>query len=328
MWKVKKPDEVYRKDLPYEGDIELDDVDILEPIQYVRKFLSNKMLELIVDESNKYAIQKNPNQPLQLNQNELEQFIGMLYAMSIVRMPSTRMYWSREFYYDKVAEVMTVNRFEKIKRSIHCNDNLKRTEGCTDKLYKVRPIIDMLKQLFALLKHEEMLCIDEQVVPFKGKSSLKQYNPQKPKKWGYKFYVLSGIDGLIHNFEIHTGPIDVCPGQPDLKASGNIVINLLVNVPRHVWHKLYFDNWYTGVELVKTLHMQGIASVGIVRSNRLPNIKLPTDTVMKAQGRGTTALLTTDVDDVEMYAVKWFDNRGVTLLSTFEAVNPITNVER
>ena len=53
----------------------------------------------------------------------------------------------------------------------------------------------------------EKLYIDEKMVPFKGKSGLKQYNLQKPNKWGYKLYVLSGIDVLIHNFEVHTGAI-------------------------------------------------------------------------------------------------------------------------
>ena len=69
------------------------------------------------------------------------------------------------------------------------------------------------------------------MVPFKGKSGLKQHNPQEPKKWGYKLYVLSRIDGLIHNFEILTGAIQSCPNQPDLKDSGNIVLTLLQNVP-------------------------------------------------------------------------------------------------
>ena len=50
----------------------------------------------------------------------------------------------------------------------------------------------------AVLKHEEMCCIDEQVVSLKRRSSLKQYNPQKPKKWVYKFYVLAGVDGLLN----------------------------------------------------------------------------------------------------------------------------------
>nr|XP_047139096.1 uncharacterized protein LOC124815006 [Hydra vulgaris] len=114
--------------------------------------------------------------------------------MSIVQMPSNRMFWSKELYFEKIGEC----------------------------------------------------------------------NPMKPKKWGFKIYVLSGVDGLVHNFEIHTGPIDVCPGQPDLKALGNIVMNLLVNVSRQKWHKLYFDNWYTSLELVKTLFTQGITWVGTI----------------------------------------------------------------
>nr|XP_004207980.1 piggyBac transposable element-derived protein 4-like [Hydra vulgaris] len=186
----------------------------------------------------------------------------------------------------------------------------------------------MLKDSFSKLKHEEMLCVDEQVVPYKGKLSIKQYNPMKPKKWGFKIYVLSGVYGLVHNFEIHTGPIDACLGQPDLKASGNIVINLLVNVSSQKWHKLYFDNWYTSLESVKTLFTQRIACVGTVRSNRLKNIELPTDKVMKKQGRGLATLLTTNVDNVELRVVKWFDNRGVTLLSSYVAVNPLSTVQR
>lgn len=99
-------------------------------------------------------------------------------------------------------------------------------------------------------------------------------------------------------------------------------------MPRQKWHKLFFDNWYTGLELVKTLHEQGIACVGTVRANRLPNNKLPTDAALKSKGRGATAISVATVDNVELRAVKWFDNRGVTLLTSYEAVNPITKVNR
>ena len=253
------------------------------------------MLQLIVNESNKYAVQKNPYKPLQLDKNELEQFIGILYAMSLIQMPSTRMYWSNELYFEKIGVVMTVNRFEQIKLFFNCNDNDKFSKEHGDKLYKVRPITNMLKDSFSKLS-KEMLRIDEQVVPFKGKSSIKQYNPMKLKKWGFSIYVLSGIDG--HNFEIHTGPIDICPEQPDLKAAGNIVMNLLVNVSRQKWYKLYFDNWYTSLDLIKTLYTREIACVVTVCSNRLKNIELPKSQVLKKQGRGSTALLTTNVDKV------------------------------
>ena len=75
----------------------------------------------------------------------------------------------------------------------------------------------------------------------------------KPKKWGYKLYVLTGMDGLVYNFQVHTGRIDACPNQPDIQASGNIVLWLLQNIPRHKGHKLFIDNWYTGVSLAVTL---------------------------------------------------------------------------
>ena len=107
-----------------------------------------------------------------------------------------------------------------------------------------------------------------------------------------------------------------------MKASGNIVLILLQNVPRNKWIKLYFDNWYTGVDLVKTLHEQGIACLGTVRANRLPNCKMTPDPAMKRKGRGTVELWTTNYDGTELRAIKWFDNRGVKLLTTFEAVDP------
>ena len=127
---------------------------------------------------------------------------------------------------------------------------------------------------------------------------------------------------------VYTGKIEPCPGQPDIKASGNIVLRLLVPIPRNAWHKVYFDNWFTSVSLQTILSNQGIACVGTVRSNRLPGCSLPSDKVMRRQGRGTHCLQTATIDGVELRATKWFDNRGVVLLSTFAAVEPTKVIER
>ena len=64
------------------------------------------------------------------------------------------------------------------------------------------------------------------MVPFKAGSRLKQYNPQKPKKLGYKLCVLTSPEGQICNFEVYTGAIEMFPGLRDLQASGNIVMHL------------------------------------------------------------------------------------------------------
>ena len=58
--------------------------------------------------------------------------------------------------------------------------------------------------------------------------------------------------------------MEMCPGQPDLQASGNIVMHLLSCIRSNNWHKLFIDNWYTGIPLATTLMEQGIGLVGTV----------------------------------------------------------------
>ena len=80
----------------------------------------------------------------------------------------------------RVSNLMGVNRFKEIKRFMHFNDNsVKNTD---DKLHKLRLAIDKINEPLRLIPFEEHLAVDEQIIPFKGKSSLKQYNPKKPHK--------------------------------------------------------------------------------------------------------------------------------------------------
>ena len=96
---------------------------------------------------------------------------------------------------------MTINKFEQIKRYLHYNDN--STEIGKDRLHKIRPLVDLLRHEILKIPMKENVSIDEKIVPLKGRSSLQQYNPQKPHKWGYKIYVISGSGGFAYYFEIY-----------------------------------------------------------------------------------------------------------------------------
>ena len=133
---------------------------------------------------------------------------------------------------------------------------------------------------------------------------------------------------MIHIFEFYTGNILPCPDQTNIGASGNIVLRVLNNIPRNVWHKVYFDNWFNSTELQIVFWKQGIAAIGTVRSTRLKNCIRPSDKDLVRNGRGSATLKTCDHDGVDLYAVKWFDNRAVTTLSTFAAIEPIKQVKR
>ncbi|XP_064078497.1 piggyBac transposable element-derived protein 3-like [Macrobrachium nipponense] len=266
------------------------DVYLGHPIWYFRKFFTPGILDEIGHQSNLYATQRDVNKPLNLSRGEFEQWRGLLIHFTIIRTPQTRLHCSGELfgrYRDYTAMVMSRSRWETIKSNLHLRDN--NDEVNNDKLFKVRPLIDHLRNKFQELPMKQNICIDEQMVPFKGKHSMKQYLPMKLKKWGFKLFVLADSGRLIHDFIPYTRSIQPVnkEGIPDLGASSNIVLHLAETIQSNRNHHLYFDNWFTSVPLIKHLAERGIWCCGTVRPCRLPGLKLVLDTVLKKKGRGT-----------------------------------------
>lgn len=82
---------------------------------------------------------------------------------------------------EKVADVMSRNRWEELKANIHFNNNDQmpvQNDPNRDKLLNIRPLVDSLQAKFKEIPiKDSMICLDEQAVLFRGTSSLKQYNP-------------------------------------------------------------------------------------------------------------------------------------------------------
>ena len=279
-------------------------------------------------QTNLYSSRKNPNQPLNLDPQEFEQWLGICMRMSITKISNTRLHWSAHSFNEKIKSLMSRKRWESIKSNLHLvdNDNLNKN----DKLAKVRLLIDHLQKAFREIPKEENLSIDEQMVPFKGASSLKQYIPKKPTKWGYKLFILADNNGLVYDFFPYTGPIPAVtrPGIPDLGASSNSVLILCENVPDGKNHKIYFDNWFTSMKLVEHLATRGIWACGTVQERRLRGLTFKSDKDLKKNGRGSFDEKSTVIEDYVLTAVKWFDNRPVTLLSSFLSSQPIVTCKR
>ena len=51
-----------------------------------------------------------------------------------------------------------------------------------DRYFKVRPMLAMLHDACLQTEPEEKMSVDEQMIPYKGKNSLRQYLPKQPKK--------------------------------------------------------------------------------------------------------------------------------------------------
>ena len=126
--------------------------------------------------------------------------------MCFVSLPSYKCCWSQQLRYSPLAEVMSRNRFQLPLENLHFvnNDEIDKN----DRLTKIRPIVDIVRDQCIEVEPEEYHSVDEQIIPPKTKfSSIRQYNPKKPKKWGFKNLVRAGSSGIMYDFFIYEGQI-------------------------------------------------------------------------------------------------------------------------
>ena len=173
---------------------------------------SEQNIKLIVEQSNLYCKQKGIVSE-SITIDEVKKFLSLNILMGIKKLPCYRDYWSTNAqlhdYY--VSSVMSVKRFSFLLSHLHLNDITKepeRDEPGYDKLYKVAPFLSILFEIFQYFYDPSMnQAIDESMMKFKGRSTMKQYMPMKPIKRGYKVWVRSDEYGYICEFQIYTGKI-------------------------------------------------------------------------------------------------------------------------
>jgi len=146
----------YQKYFTYENDCTLP-IELLannEPYDYFKLFLTDDILNCMVLETNRNAEQYLKSirmsrssrfrswQPIVLE--DMTKFIGLLLWMGVVKYPNIADYWSKaERYENSVApKIMSRNKFELILRFWHFADN--ETSDKSDRLYKIRNILDKI----------------------------------------------------------------------------------------------------------------------------------------------------------------------------------------
>ena len=145
---------------------------------------ANEMINLICEETNLYSAQCSVKKgAIGTCKDKMKKYLGILMMMSVIKAPYYRFYWETNTRYETITSQMNRDHFETIKRFLHFNGNLKdkkRDEETRDRLFKIRPIFDKLRQNCLAVDPEEHNSIDEQIIPFKGLSFLRRYMPKKP----------------------------------------------------------------------------------------------------------------------------------------------------
>lgn len=124
---------------------------------------------------------------------------------------------------------------------------------------------------------------------------------------------------MLYEFEVYVGKSSVSASK--LGITGDLVMHLCENLPKHKNHKVYFDNYFTSLPLLQSLKENGILALGTLRPNRMVGAQklLKTDKDLKSEGRGSYDWRVDCLSDIRL--LKWYDNSIVHLASTFIGCN-------
>lgn len=304
---------------------------VKSPLDYFSKFFSPDIRTDIVEQTNLYSV-RSTGKSINVTEEEIRDFLAIEIIMGVVKMPSYLDYWSQRLRYDVVADFMTLKRYQQIRRNLHFVDN---TSEDTDRYFKVRLLIEKVRQNCLKHEDEQTFSVDEMMIPYKGTKAGKrrQFMKDKPTKWGFKNYARAGMSGMIFDFIMYGGEDTFrfhkfTEKEATLGFGAQVVLALCQSIKKKPAF-LYCDNYFTSPELFYILREDyGIFGCGTIRSNRLrgaDNI-LPSEKLMKKKPRGTYAQAV--CNKTRLAAVRWHDNKTVTLISSYVGAEPVGKIKR
>lgn len=286
------------------------------PLDYFELFLTRDILELITDQTNLYAAQHvltmdtTPGSRVHawvpVTVDEIGKFLALIGWMGLVKLPSIKDYWRVHALYGLplARTVMPRNRFELILKFLHFDDNTDVDPD--DRLYKLRNILEKFISNFQnAYMPGQKICIDESLIPWRGRLIFRQYIPNKASKYGIKVFKLCTEKGYTWNLMVYCGKSRSQEADVSEKTVMELAQDLLDE-----GRTIYTDNYYTSIPLAYRLRRRKTHLVGTLRSHRK---HLPKDVVAMKLKRGEMCAKQTGDGIV---VLKWRDKRDVRMLST------------
>ena len=162
-------------------------------LDYVKLFIDNNIVNIIVTETNRYAqkyLEKKYSSQAERNNygrypfttDEFWAFFAILIYQSIIIKPKQRWYWTRDklFHTPFAESVMPLSRFEKIMKFLHSSDdeNYNETEHPCPKLHKIWEIYQAINNNFQkIYVPKRDVSIDESLMASKHHLSFLQFIP-------------------------------------------------------------------------------------------------------------------------------------------------------
>ncbi|XP_069159468.1 piggyBac transposable element-derived protein 4-like [Procambarus clarkii] len=281
------------------------------PLQFLQLFFTRAVVEYLAYETNLHATHiihlmaesaRKTWKPVLVK--EMARYLALCILMGIVKMPTMRMYWqTNQMWHCRFFNLfMSSARFQHISKFFHMYNKKGVPVNNSDRLIKVRPLMDYFSEKFeSVYIPKKELSLDEGTMAWRGRLSFKVYNPNKPDKYGVKFYMLAeGKSGYIYKFDVYCGIG---------KTTVETVMGLMAPLVNKGYH-LYMDNYYNSVSLTEQLREVGVYTCGTLRLQR----GAPKDLQQVVKGKmatDTTVYMRKD----NTFVIVWKDKRPVSVIT-------------
>ena len=312
------------------------DLDVLETrrewgkVDYFEQYINDDMFSAFCDSTNVRSV-KETGRSLNCTYDEMKRFFCIILLIGCLNFPQMRMYWSGVTRVPRIADAMARDRFFKIRNNLKVvdDDAVSAVVKESDRLWKVRPLLEKVKQTCLTRMRDGEVSIDEQMIPFSGSTSLKQYVPNKPNPVGLKSFVLANPDGLVLDFRVYVGQAtfaDIKFDHDNIGLGAKVILALSSTLPAGT--VIYCDRYFTTISLLSELAKKQLYCTGTIQKNRINEVSrvLSSDKEFMKKERGTSELVQSS--DRKICVVKWLDNKPIVMASTCTGIEPVGLVKR
>ncbi|XP_004780037.1 piggyBac transposable element-derived protein 1 isoform X1 [Mustela putorius furo] len=290
----------------------------LNPVELFELFFDDEIFNMIVNETNNYASQKNVS--LDVTVPEIRCVLGILLLSGFVRRPRRGMYWDiSDADQNLVRDAIRRDRFELIFSYLHFADNSHLDQK--DKFTKLRPLIKQMNRNFLLYAPLEEYY-------YFGKTMCEcfdsdQFLNGKPLRIGYKIWCGTTTQGYLVWFEPYQEDSAVMVGKDvDLGLGGNLVLHfadVLLERGQYPYH-LFFDSFFTSIKLVSALKKKGLRATGTIRENRTEKCPLMNAEHMRKMKKGYFDFRVEENEEIIL--CRWHGDGIISLCSNAVGIAP------
>ena len=292
-----------------------------------------------------------------ITKEDILTFIGIKIYMGLHKYPNLKSYWTKNSL-NKVNfnRTMPKNYYFLLATALHFPETEEKEETDSsmadssklqndpkqDPRHKINLYLEKLAKNFQkYYTLGDNITIDESLIHFKGRNSMKFYIPMKPHKYGFKIHLLCDSDThYLYNMLFDPGRSgkNFIWSEDSASLAESIVLKLLSAVTDKTRRRnVFFDGWYSSINLMKKLTKLGFLNTTVLRAN---SKELPTKIkkegydkalneeilIQKYEGKKTIYFATNYKIDIEelrnIYNIK---NRGV---DTFDQYLEISSIQR